>query len=261
VADARDRYEHPLHRRSGPSIDDMAREIPAVTKVKHRTATIELAGARVPSIMQLPEIDVPVPAVLLLHGYSSSKERLASSMGRALAARGIASLAIDLPLHGNREDAMLSEARTNPLGLLKHWQTALAEARAAIGWLAHHESVDPDHIAIAGYSLGSYVGLQTAVVDKRVKCVIVAAGGDLPATPWTGMLRMVSDPLASARSLKGRPLLMLHGTNDRTIRREQAQRLYDAAGEPKELRWYEAGHVLPPAAGDDAATWVVEQFG
>ena len=181
-------------------------------------------------------------------------------MGRALAARGIASLAIDLPLHGTREDAMLTEARTNPLGLLQHWQTALAEARAGIGWLADHDSIDANHIAIAGYSLGSYVGLQTAVPDKRVKCVIVAAGGDLPATPWTGMLRMVSDPLASARSLRGRPLLMLHGTNDRTIRREQAQRLYDAAGDPKELRWYEAGHVLPPAAADDAATWLVERF-
>jgi fermentation-respiration switch protein FrsA (DUF1100 family) len=260
VADACDRYERPVHRRSGPSIGEMPPGIQKVTRVKHRTATIELAGARVPSILQLPERDVPVPGVLLLHGYSSSKERLASTMGRALAARGIASLAIDLPLHGTREDAMVAEARNNPLGLLKHWQTALTEARAAIGWLADHGSIDAIHLAIAGYSLGSYVGLQTAVADKRVKCVIVAAGGDLPATPWTGMLRMVSDPLASAKSLGGRPLLMLHGTNDRTIREEQAQRLYDAASEPKQLRWYEAGHVLPPAAADDAATWLVEQF-
>ena len=182
-------------------------------------------------------------------------------MGRALAARGIASLAIDLPLHGTRDDAMVTEARTNPLGLLKHWQTALAEAGAALGWLASNDAVDPHCIAIAGYSLGSYVALQTAVADRRVKCVIVAAGGDLPVTPWTRMLRMVSDPLASARSLKGRPLLMLHGVNDRTIRREQAQRLYDAASEPKELRWYEAGHVLPAASADDAATWLVKQFG
>ena len=241
-------------------MDDIARETATITKVKHRTATIELAGAHVPSIMQLPERDVPAPGVLLLHGYSSSKERLASTMGRALAARGIASLAIDLPLHGTREDAMLTQARTNPLGLLKHWQTALAEARAAIGWLSDHDSFDSTHLAIAGYSLGSYVGLQTTVADHRVKCVIVAAGGDLPATPWTGMLRMVSDPLASAKSLGGRPLLMVHGTNDRTIRPEQAQRLYDAANQPKELRWYEAGHVLPPAAADDAATWLVEQF-
>jgi len=107
-----------------------------IRKVTRLGRIIELAGARVPSIMLLPESDVPLPAVLMLHGYSSS---------------------------------------------------------------------------------------------------------------------MISDPIASAKSLNGRPLLMLHGTNDRTIRREQAQRLYDAASEPKELRWYEAGHVLPPPAADDAA--------
>src|SRR5687767_13086563 len=202
-------------------------------KVKRRVTTIELAGARVPSIMLLPELDAPVPAVLLLHGYSSSKERLADTMGRSLAARRIASLAVDLPLHGTRDDAMVAEARRDPVGLLKHWQTALAEARHAITWLVDTGEIDPMHIAVAGYSLGSYVALQTAVADRRIKCVVVGAGGDLPHTPWTGMVRMILDPLASARSLRRQPLLMLHGKHDRTIGREQAQRLYDAAPEPK----------------------------
>src|SRR5687768_1599693 len=157
-------------------------------KVKRRVTTIELAGARVPSIMLLPESDSPVPAVLMLHGYSSSKERLASTIGRALAARAIASLAIDLPLHGAREDAMVAEARTNPLGLLHHWQMALAEARDAVRWLIDHDSIDSLRVAVVGYSLGSYVALQTAVADERVMCVVVAAGGDLPTTPWTSML-------------------------------------------------------------------------
>ena len=230
-------------------------------KVERRGATIELAGARVPSILLLPEAASPVPAVLLLHGYASSKELLSNTMGRALAVRGLASLAIDLPLHGTRDDAMIAEARTNPLGLLQHWKTALAEARHAIDWLASNDAIDPLKLSTAGYSLGSYVALQTAVADQRIKCVVVAAGGDLPATPWTGMLRMVSDPIASVKSLSGRPLLMLHGTNDRTIPREQAQRLYDAAAEPKELRWYESGHALPPAAADDAAAWLAKRLG
>jgi dienelactone hydrolase len=229
-------------------------------KILRRIETIELSGARVPSIMLRPETDTPVPGVLLLHGYSSTKERLSNTMGRSLATRGIASLAIDLPLHGARDDAMMDEARSNPLGMIKHWKTALGEAKAAIAWLAENAVIDPDRIGVAGYSLGSYVALQTAAAEKRVKCVIVAAGGDLPESPWTGMMRMVANPLSSAKSLKGQPLLMLHGKNDRTIRPEQAQRLYDAASEPKQLKWYDSGHALPAPSADDAAKWMVEQF-
>jgi dienelactone hydrolase len=232
-----------------------------LTRVSRRSSTIELARAKVPSIMLLPDASSRVPAVLLLHGYSSSKERLADTMGRALAARGIASLAIDLPLHGSRDDAIIEEARSDPLGLVQHWKRALAEANAAIDWLSAHNAVDAHCLAVAGYSLGSYVALQTAAAQERVGAIIIAAGGDLPATPWTSIVRVISDPVRSVKSLSGRPLLMLHGRSDRTVRPDQAQRLYDAASEPKELRWYESGHVLPATAAEDAAGWLVKKFG
>lgn len=179
-------------------------------------------------------------------------------MGHSLAARGIASVAIDLPLHGARDDAIIDQARSNPLGLLQQWNKALAEAKAAITWLRSNEAIDPDRLAVAGYSLGSYIALQTAASDTRVSAVIVAAGGDLPDTRYTGMVRMVTDPAKSVRSLGGRALLMLHGRADRTIAPAQAQQLYDAASEPKELKWYDSGHVLPQAAGDDAAQWLLQ---
>jgi pimeloyl-ACP methyl ester carboxylesterase len=230
-------------------------------KVNRRIQRIELAGARVPSVLQLPESGARRQAVLLLHGFSSSKERLADSMGRALAARRIASLAIDLPLHGARDDAFLEEARSNPLGLVRHWRTALAEAAAAITWLTRHEAIDPRRVHVAGYSLGSYVALQTAAASALVRSIIVAAGGDLPETPWTNVLRTMMDPLRSVKSLGGRPVLLLHGRADRTILPAQAQRLFDAASEPKELRWYDSGHVLPAAAAEDAAAWLLERFG
>lgn len=229
-------------------------------KILRRTATVELAGTRVESLLLRPDLETRVPGVLLLHGYSSSKDVLSNTMGVALALHGIASMSFDLPLHGTRDEDMFEEARTNPFGLLQHWKSALVEAKDAIAWLASHEAIDPLRIGIAGYSLGSYIALQTAAAEKTIKCVVVAAGGDLPSTPWTSMVRMVTDPLSSAKKLKGRPLLMLHGINDRTIRREQAQTLYDAALDPKTLKWYTAGHVLPAASADDAAAWFVERF-
>jgi fermentation-respiration switch protein FrsA (DUF1100 family) len=226
-------------------------------KIFRRSEILELGSGRVPSILLQPESDEPLPAVLLLHGYSSSKERLSSTMGHSLGARGIASLAIDLPLHGSRDDAIIDEARSNPLGLVAHWNTALTEAKAALTWLGNRDNIDSNRLAVAGYSLGSYIALQVAESESRVRSVIVAAGGDLPPTRWTGMVRMVTDPVRSARALSGRPLLMLHGRSDRTITPGQAQQLYHAASEPKELKWYDSGHVLPAAAADDAARWLV----
>ncbi len=218
--------------------------------------TLDIARAKVPGIFLIPRSPQPVPAVLLLHGFSSSKERLSSTMGRSLGARGIASLAIDLPLHGDRDDALIDRARANPLALVKEWNKALGEAKGAIEWLALQKEINPRCISIAGYSLGSYIAIQTAANVSRVSSVILAAGGDLPETPWTNMVRMMSNPLKSAKSLKGKPLLMLNGKFDRTIVPEQAERLFAAAAEPKEIKWYPAGHVLRQEAADDAASWL-----
>ena len=228
--------------------------------VERQILTVELAHTRVPAIGLFPLVQDSVPGVLLLHGYSSSKERLSNTMGKSLAARGIASLAIDLPLHGSRDDQIIEEARSNPLGLMQHWKKALAEAKDAVAWLSEQQAIDPARLAVAGYSLGSYIALETAARDERVRAVIIAAGGDLPVTPWTGMVRMVTDPLKFVRQLSGRPLLMLHGKSDRTIPAQQAERLFEAASEPRELRWYDSAHILPPAAADDAATWLTRNF-
>ena len=229
--------------------------------VSRRNITLDLGRSSVPAIFLLPQSRQPVPAVLLLHGFSSSKARLASTMGRAFGARGIASLAIDLPLHGERDDALIDQARANPLAVVKEWNKALAEAKGAIEWLSSQEEIEPRSISIAGYSLGSYIAIQTAANESRVSSVILAAGGDLPDTPWTNMVRMMSNPLKSAKSLKGKPLLMLNGKFDRTISPAQAERLFAAGVEPKELRWYAAGHVLPQEAADDAASWLAKLYG
>jgi fermentation-respiration switch protein FrsA (DUF1100 family) len=230
------------------------------SNITRRSITLDLAKASVPAIYLLPQSPQPIPAVLLLHGFSSSKERLAATMGKALAARSIASLAIDLPLHGDRDDALIDRARANPLALVREWNKALAEAKAAVKWLGSQKEIDARCISIAGYSLGSYIAIQTAANESRVSSVILAVGGDLPETPWTNMVRMMSNPLKSAASLKGKPLLMLNGKLDRTISPAQAERLFAAAAEPKELRWYGAGHVLPQEAADDAASWLSQIY-
>ena len=200
---------------------------------------------------------MPAPGVLLLHGYSSRKEHVAEGVGSSLMRHGIASLAIDLPLHGTRADPLQAQAARNPLALVGMWRQALKECRLSLGYLRARPEIDQACVAVAGYSLGSFLAVMAAADDPAVRAVVLAAGGDLPAgTPLSAVARAVADPLRAVRKLRGRPLLMVHGTGDRTMTPDQAQRLFDAAGEPKELKWWNAGHYLPPAAIDYAAEWL-----
>jgi fermentation-respiration switch protein FrsA (DUF1100 family) len=219
-------------------------------------------GEAIPGILLLPREPVPAPGVLLLHGYSSRKEHVAEGVGASLMRHGIASLSIDLPLHGTRADPLQAQAARNPLAIVSTWNTALKECRLSLGYLRARPEIDRDCTAVAGYSLGSFLAVMVAADDPAVRAVVLAAGGDLPAgTPLSAVARAVADPVRAVRKLKGRPLLMVHGTGDRTMKPEQAQHLFDAAGEPKELKWWNAGHILPAPAIDYAAEWLRERLG
>ena len=218
-------------------------------------------GEAIPGILLLPREPVPAPGVLLLHGYSSRREHMAEGVGASLMRHGIASLSIDLPLHGTRADPLQAQAARNPLAIVSMWNTALKECRLSLGYLRARPEIDRDCTAVAGYSLGSFLAVMVAADDPAVRAVALAAGGDLPAgTPLSAVARAVADPVRAVRKLKGRPLLMVHGTGDRTMKPEQAQRLFDAAGEPKELKWWNAGHILPAPAIDYAAEWLRERL-
>lgn len=215
-------------------------------------------GERIPAILQLPRGVERAPAALLLHGYTSRKERMADTVGAGLLDVGVASLAIDLPLHGDREtgpDELM--AVRSPLVLLQRWRTALDEATLALRFLGAHRGVEPGRVAVVGYSLGAYLAVTLAAREGAVRALVLAAGGDLPdGGPFTALVRPVVDPIRAVKRLDGRPLLMVHGRWDRTIRPPQAERLFAAASEPKTIRWWDAGHVLPPAAIAEAAEWL-----
>ena len=215
------------------------------------------ADAAIPAVFLLPDALGSTPGALLLHGYSSRKEHLSDSLGMALLGRGIASLAIDLPLHGTQHDPVQAQSARHPLTMLSLWRQAREESALAARFLRARSEIDGECTAVLGYSLGSYLAVQLAADDRSLRAVVLAAGGDLPrGTPLAMVARGVADPVRAVRKLAGRPLLMVHGRADRTVRPDQAERLYAAAGQPKEIRWYDAGHILPPAASDWVAAWL-----
>ncbi|CAN5920406.1 alpha/beta hydrolase [soil metagenome] len=211
----------------------------------------------VPVTWIMPPDPDHVPVVLLLHGLSSNKERMSNSAGRVLATRGIGSLAIDLPLHGERRGPNPRDLMSNPLALVGAWRTAVKEVEDVVSWLEAQPSVDASRLAVLGYSLGGFLALMAAADDDRLRVVALAAAGDLPdATPYASMVRALIDPPRAARKLRGRPLLLVNGRSDTTTRPAQAERLFAAAEEPKTMLWYDGGHWPPPACINDTVDWI-----
>jgi dienelactone hydrolase len=230
-----------------------------VAQGEQRTIELVSGRERVPALWLTPAA-APAPAVLLLHGFSSSKERMAQAIGRALLARGVGSLALDLPFHGERAGAD-REIPKNPLALVGAWKTAVAESRAAVGWLAAQPETSAPRLGVVGYSLGGFLALMTAAEDERLRVVALAAAGDLPdRTPYAAIVRGLVDPLHAARRLEGRPLLLVNGRRDTTTRPAQAERLFEAAAEPKTMLWYDGGHWPAPAVIDSTAEWVAARL-
>lgn len=244
--------------RSG--ISTAVRRSTTTARGTERALDLVHAGERVPATWLTPPA-ANAPAVLLLHGFSSNKERMAHSVGRALQALGVASLALDLPFHGERDGERGMESLRNPLVLVGAWRRAIAEACAAVTWLAEQRETDAERMGVIGYSLGGFLALMAAADDDRLRTIALAAAGDLPdRTPYASLVRSLVNPLRAAQRLDGRPLLLVNGRRDTTTRPEQAERLFEAAKEPKTMHWYAGGHWPPQSAIDQAAEWTATRL-
>lgn len=139
----------------------------------------------VPATLILPRGKGPHPAVLYCHAHGNRWEVGRSELlsgrpalpsgpyGPALAAQGIASLAIDLPGHGAR----LREGTEPALARAALWQgrtlmgDMLGDLSAALGWLGARQGIDATRIATLGLSMGATHAYWLAALDTRVAAV------------------------------------------------------------------------------------------
>jgi uncharacterized protein len=105
--------------------------------------------------LAMPESESPVPAVLMLHGFASSRNEVGDMylrLASALTERGIASLRIDFRGWGESGGEMVESTVT---GMVE-------DARAAYEYLSGLDGVDADRIGILGFSLGGAVTIFSA---------------------------------------------------------------------------------------------------
>jgi uncharacterized protein len=189
--------------------------------------------------------------VIALHGHRGARHHCVG-IAAALWRRGANVLLFDHRGRGSSEGAFMS---------LGYFETL--DAFAAVGYALSRAPGSP--VGLIGYSMGAAVALMAVARDERVGAVVA----DSPFASERGLIeallrkqmgplhppvvalaeRLLSynpgkvAPLREVAKIAPRASLFVHGLLDETCDPNDSLRLYEAAGDPKEL-WLleEAGH-------------------
>lgn len=98
------------------------------------------------------QVDEPLPTLIFLHGFTSSKEQNLS-YAYLLANKGMRVLLPDFPLHGERNQEQYNEERN------WHFWDIVLQGISELGKIndhyIKHRKIDPERIGVAGTSMGS----------------------------------------------------------------------------------------------------------
>lgn len=176
-------------------------------------------------------------------------------------------------LHKHGYGLLLTTVRAHDLSegeLISFGYYEMQDLEAWFQYLLSRPEVDPEKVGILGNSMGASMAIQYAAQNEQIQAVVahsafsslddtvstsVEAFTGLPSFPFGPLivfwaeLELGEDSSAiDAKKWIGqispRPVLLLHGGKDAAIDKDSAERLFQAAGEPKEL-WYEPelGHA------------------
>jgi fermentation-respiration switch protein FrsA (DUF1100 family) len=167
-------------------------------------------------------------AILFCHGNAGNLIDRTNMVVQLREAAGQSVLIFDYPGYGRSKGEPSEES-------------LYASADAAYDWLTQQKGVDPTQVIILGESLGGGVAVDLASRRPHRALILVKTFTSMPdmaqsMLPWLPRSLVSSrfDNLAKIASIQ-RPVLIVHGTADRTIPIIQAEKLYAAAHDPKQF--------------------------
>ena len=219
-----------------------------------------------------PQTESPRAAILYLHWYEpgspDSDRSQFQEEAKELAGCGAACLLIET-MWSDR-DFFIKRTQMEDL------QNSVEEAvniRRAIDLLFSQSHIDAKRFALVGHDFGGMYGVLAGRLDQRPSHYVVMAA--TPRFPdWylygprlEGQVRdefihqfSALDPITHIADLAPAPVLFQFGTDDPHVPKEHAEEFFQAASQPKEIKWYLAGHGLNEAATVDRKNWLKEKL-
>ncbi len=162
------------------------------------TVSIKVEGQAVIGTLEMPDGIANPPAVLMLHGFTASRDELGvaeteegvfSRTARVLAENGYASLRIDFRGSGTSEGAWADTT----------FSGQISDAVAAVDWLKASGRIDGERMAVLGWSQGGLVASHLAAARPELDAVVLWAPVVHPIQTYSGLLgaEMVQQAFAS----------------------------------------------------------------
>ncbi|HXD34744.1 MAG TPA: prolyl oligopeptidase family serine peptidase [Pyrinomonadaceae bacterium] len=167
------------------------------------------------------------------------------------------------------------EAPAEPLSDRRQIIDQTIEVRRALDLLLKQPQVDAKRIAFVGHDYGAMFGGIVAGIEKRFKVYVLMAGlgnfSDWSLKYWPvtankgeGLYRQTMlevDPIGYVPKAAPARLLFQFSNKDKFIPRAAALEYFEAASEPKQIKWYDAVHDLNvDAARSDRREWLAQQL-
>jgi dienelactone hydrolase len=215
----------------------------------------------------------PAPAILFVHWYgppapTSNRTQFVPD-AVALAAHGVTSLLIDTPWSVPEYFKRRTRAGDFAASVRQ-----VRDLRRALDVLAAQPGLDRTRLAYVGHDFGAMYGTLAAAHDRRITHFVFMAGTASfsdwflygpPRLEGADRDRFIAelaplDPVRWLPMLEG-PLLMQFADDDEHVPAARREQLAAAAPKGADIRVYEAGHELNPAAARDRLAWLRRQLG
>lgn len=229
-------------------------------------------GYRRTAELFLPQGEITFAAILYIHWYEppSPDSNRSQFVDEALEMTRSGAACLLIETLWSDPDFFLKRTQAEDI---QNSLEELANIRRAIDLLLSQQGVEAGRFALVGHDFGGMYGVLAGSLDWRPTHYVVMAATprfpdwylyspQLDGESREEFIRQFAplDPIAHIPDLSPAPVLFQFGTEDPHVPRDRAREFFEAAKDPRELRWYESGHGLNLEATADRKKWLKEKL-